>query len=79
VALACWLGVISGARRAGISKRWLVALAYPVALGAIVLLAGQPLDDPWGVSWLWVAAILGPVIGLRTLMNPSPRDHAAST
>jgi hypothetical protein len=26
-----------------------------------------------------VAAILWPVIGLRTLMNPSPRDHAAST
>ena len=79
VALACWLGVVSGARRAGITKRWLVALAYPVALGAIVLAAGQPLDDPWGVSWLWVAAILGPVIGLRTLLNPSPRDHAAST
>jgi hypothetical protein len=30
---------------------------------------------PWGVSWLWVAAVLGPVIGVRTLLNPSPRDH----
>jgi hypothetical protein len=79
VAAACWLGVISGARAAGITKRWLIALAYPVALGAIVLLAGQSLDNPWGVSWLWVAAILGPVIGLRTLLNPSPRDHAART
>jgi hypothetical protein len=74
VALACWLGIIVGARRAGISKRWMVALAYPVALGAIVVLAGQPLDDPWGTSWLWVAAILGPVIGLRTLLNPSPKQ-----
>jgi hypothetical protein len=79
VALACWLGIVSGARAAGISKRWLVALAYPVALGAIVLAAGQSLTNPWGVSWLWVAAILGPVIGLRTLLNPSPRDHAANT
>jgi hypothetical protein len=79
VALACWLGVVSGARHAGISKRWLAALAYPLALGAIVLAAGQSLTDPWGVSWLWVAAIIGPVIGLRTLLNPSPGDHAAST
>jgi hypothetical protein len=80
VALACWIGVVLGARRAGISKRWMVALAYPVALGVIVKLAGQPLDDPWGVSWLWVAAILGPVIGLRTLLNLSPKqDQAAST
>jgi hypothetical protein len=79
VALAAWVGIVSGARHAGITKRWMVALLYPVALGAILLAAGQSLDDPWGVSWLWVAAILGPVIGLRTLLNPSPRDHAAST
>jgi hypothetical protein len=74
VALACWLGIVVGARRGGITKRWMIALAYPVALGAIVVLAGQPLDDPWGTSWLWVAAILGPVIGLRTLLNPSPKQ-----
>jgi hypothetical protein len=79
VALACWLGVVSGARAAGISKRWLVALAYPVALGAIVVATGHSLTNPWGISWLWVAAILGPVIGLRTVLNPSQRDHAAST
>jgi hypothetical protein len=78
VAAACWLGVIAGARRAGISKRWLVALAYPVALGALVVLSGHSLLDPWGVSWLWVAAILGPVIGLRTLLNPSPRQPAST-
>jgi hypothetical protein len=74
VALACWLGIAVGARRAGITKRWMVALAYPVALAVIVKLAGQPLDDPWGTSWLWVAAILGPVIGLRTVLNPSPKQ-----
>jgi hypothetical protein len=79
VALAAWLGVVAGARRAGIAKRWLALLAYPIALGVIVKLAGEPLDDPWGVSWLWVAAILGPVIGLRTLLRPSARDQAAST
>src|SRR3954452_15487196 len=80
VALAAWIGVVVGARRAGIGKRWLALLAYPVALGVIVKLAGEPLDDPWGVSWLWVAAILGPVIGLRTLLNLSPKqDQAGST
>ena len=79
VALAAWLGIVVGARRAGITKRWTLALLYPVALGAAVKLSGHSLLDPWGVSWLWVAAILGPVIGLRTLLNPSPKAHAAST
>ena len=74
VGAAAWLGIVLGARRAGITKRWMVLLLYPVALGAIVLAAGEPLTDPWGVSWLWVAAILGPVIGMRTLLNPSPRE-----
>jgi hypothetical protein len=78
VAAACWLGVIAGARRAGITKRWMVALAYPVALGALVVLTGHSLLNPWGISWLWVAAILGPVIGLRTLLNPSPRQPAST-
>jgi hypothetical protein len=78
VAAACWLGVITGARRAGITKRWLIALLYPVALGALVVLTGHSLLNPWGISWLWVAAILGPVIGLRTLLNPSPRQPAST-
>jgi hypothetical protein len=73
VGAAAWLGIALGARRAGITKRWMVLLLYPVALGAVVVAAGQSLLNPWGVSWLWVAAILGPVIGLRTLLNPSPR------
>jgi hypothetical protein len=78
VAAACWLGIIAGARRAGITKRWMVALLYPVALGVIVKLSGHSVLDPWGVSWLWVAAILGPIIGLRTLLNPSPRQPAST-
>jgi hypothetical protein len=72
VAAAAWLGIVLGARRAGISKWSLPLLAYPVLLGAIVVLAGQDLATPWGSSWLWVAAILGPVIGARTLLNPRP-------
>ena len=71
VAAAAWLGIILGARRAGVSKWSLPLLAYPVALGAIVLLAGESLQDPWGSSWLWVAAILGPVLGARTLLKPA--------
>jgi hypothetical protein len=79
VAAAAWLGIVLGARRAGISKWALPLLAYPVALGIIVVLAGQNLQDPWGSSWLWVAAILGPVLGARTLLKPSepPKSPAA--
>jgi hypothetical protein len=70
VGIAAWIGVVLGARRAGISKRYLPLLAFPLVSVAIVLLAGEDLLDPWGVSWLWLAAVLGPVIGLRTLLNP---------
>jgi hypothetical protein len=73
VAAAAWLGVVLGARRAGISKWALPLLAYPLILGAVVVVSGHSLLSPWGVSWLWVAAILGPVVGAYTLLNPSPR------
>jgi hypothetical protein len=73
VALAAWLGLIVGARRAGISKWALPLLAYPLVSVAIVVAAGEDLLDPWGVSWLWVAAVVGPVIGARTLLNPRER------
>jgi len=73
VGIAAWIGVILGARRAGISKRYLPLLAFPLVSVAIVVLAGEDLLDPWGVSWLWVAAVLGPVLGLRTLVNPRER------
>jgi|GEM_PF-6999793 len=76
VGMATWLGVVLGARRGGIAKWALPLLAFPVAFGVIVLLAGQHLLHPWGVSWLWVAAVLGPVAGVRTLLNPSPKTPA---
>jgi hypothetical protein len=75
VAAASWLGVIVGARRAGIAKKSLVLLLYPLASLAIVIAAGEDVLDPWGMSWLWVAAVIGPVLGARTVLNPSPRDH----
>jgi hypothetical protein len=74
VAGATWLGVFLGARSAGIAKWALPLLAYPVLLGAIALVAGQPLDEPWGSSWLWVPAILGPVIGASTLVERGKDD-----
>jgi hypothetical protein len=74
VAAAAWIGVIVGARRAGISKWALPLLAYPLASAGLVIAAGESLADPWGVSWLWVAAVLGPVIGVRTLLVGSRRD-----
>jgi hypothetical protein len=75
VAAAAWLGVVLGARRAGISKWSLPLLAYPLVCGAIAVAADQSLADPWGSSWLWVLAILGPVFGARTLLNPSERTE----
>lgn len=80
VAAAIWAGVIVGAWRAGISKWALPLLAYPVVLGVVVVLAGQPLDEPWGSSWLWVPALIGPVLGARTLLEPSrPKDETRPT
>jgi hypothetical protein len=70
VGAAAWLGIILGARRAGISKWSLPLLAFPVLLGVIAIAADQSLADPWGTSWLWVPAVLGPVIGARTLLKP---------
>jgi hypothetical protein len=70
VALAGWLGVILAARRAGISKWSLPLLAYPLISVAIVVGAGEDLLDPWGTSWLWLLAVLGPVVGARTLLRP---------
>jgi hypothetical protein len=72
--IAAWLGVIIGARRAGISKWTMPFLAFPIVFGVLIVIAGQSLLHPWGVSWLWLAAVLGPVIGIRTLLNPSPRE-----
>jgi hypothetical protein len=77
VGIASWLGVIVAARRAGISRRYLPLLAYPLASVAIVLLAGEDLLDPWGVSWLWLAAVIGPVLGARTLLSPRPAQTAS--
>jgi hypothetical protein len=76
VGIAAWLGVIVGARRAGILTRWIPLLAYPLVSVAIVVLANEDLLDPWGVSWLWVAAVLGPVLGARTLLSPRPSEPA---
>jgi hypothetical protein len=64
--------VVVGARRAGISKWAYPLLLYPLISVAIVWFAGEDLLEPWGVSWLWVAAVLGPVIGARTLFKPRP-------
>ena len=69
VGIAGWLGVIVAARRAGISKWALPLLAYPLISVAIVVAAGEDVLDPWGTSWLWVLAVLGPVVGAATLLK----------
>ena len=72
VAAAAWLGVGLAARRAGMSKWSLPLLAYPLISVAIVVASDQDLLSPWGASWLWVAAVLGPVLGARTLLKSGP-------
>lgn len=74
VALAGWAGVILGARRAGINRWALPLLLYPLLSVAIVVAAGEDVLDPWGTSWLWVLAVLGPVVGVRTLLAPRDRS-----
>jgi len=71
---AAWLGIIVATRRAGISKWALPLLAYPLVCAGIAVAADQSLLDPWGSSWLWVPAVLAPVIGARTLLAP-PADE----
>jgi hypothetical protein len=71
VALAGWFGVVLGARRAGISKWALPLLAYPALSLAVVIVAGEDVLDPWGTSWLWLLAVLGPIVGARTLLRPA--------
>jgi hypothetical protein len=75
VAAAAYLGVVFGARNAGMAKKSYVFLLYPLISVAICIAADTSVVDPWKISWLWVAAIIGPVVGARTLLNPSPRDH----
>jgi hypothetical protein len=73
VGLAAYLGVVIGARRAGISRWALPLLAYPLISVAICIAASQSLTQPWGISWLWVAAAIGPPLGVRVLLDPSPK------
>jgi len=54
-------------------------LAYPLISVAIVVLAGERLLHPWGVSWLWLAAVLGPVLGVQTLLRPRPSSAPAQS
>lgn len=69
VAAAAWLGVVAGARRAHM-PRWLQPLlAYPLISVGLAIAAGLSLLSPWGISWLWVAAVLGPVFGIKVLLD----------
>src|SRR5262249_24586652 len=70
VGMATWLGVVLRARRAGISKWW---LAFPAGIGVLLAISDHSVMKPFGISWLWIAFVLGPVIGARTLLNPSPK------
>jgi hypothetical protein len=50
IALVTWIGVVLGVRRAGIAKKSLVLLAYPLISVAIIVAAGQSVLDPWGMD-----------------------------
>jgi drug/metabolite transporter (DMT)-like permease len=76
VGAAAYVGVVIGARRAGISRWALPLLAYPLISLAICIAVSEPVLHPWGISWLWLAAVLGPPLGLRVLLDPSDRKQA---
>ena len=61
--------VVERALRGGILGAAVAAVAWLVAVAA-----DESLTEPWGSSWLWLPAVLGPVIGARTLLNPSPKS-----
>jgi hypothetical protein len=69
VAAAAWVGLILGARRAGLRRWFYPLLAFPLICVAVAVAADESLTRPWGTSWLWVAAVLGPVFGIRTLLG----------
>jgi hypothetical protein len=69
VGIAAYIGVVVGARRAGIGRWALPLLTYPLISVAICIAAGQSLLDPWGISWLWVAASIGPPLGVKVLLD----------
>ena len=79
VAAAAWLGIVIGARRAGISKWSLPLLAYPVLCGVIV---GSRGPGPRRAVGQLVAVggrpVLGPVIGARTLVQDRPPKQPAT-
>jgi hypothetical protein len=79
IAGASYLGVVLGARKAGIAKKSIPFLLYPLISVAIIVAADESLREPWGMDWLWVLAIVGPVLGARTVLNPSPRKDPASS
>lgn len=68
VAAAAWIGLVLGARRAGLRRRFYPLLAFPLICIAIAVVADMSLTRPYGSSWIWVAAVLGPVFGVRTLL-----------
>ena len=78
IAGASYLGVVLGARKAGIAKKSIPFLLYPLISVAIIVAADESLREPWGMDWLWVLAIVGPVLGARTVLNPSARKEPAS-
>jgi hypothetical protein len=70
VGAAAWIGAVMAARGAGMPKWAQPLLGYPLISAAIAIAAGTSLLDPWGISWLWVAAVVGPVLGVVVLLEP---------
>ena len=70
VAAAGWLGVIVGARRAGINRWALPLLAYPLLSVAIVSLAGEDLLEPWGSRGCGSPPCSGPSSGRGRCVRP---------
>ena len=68
IAGGAWLGMFYALRKAGTSKWLLPLLAYPLVMAIVLVVSGHGLFRPFGTSWLWPVAVVGPALGIRTLL-----------
>ena len=78
VAGASYLGVVLGARSAGIAKKSIVVPALPADLGRDHRRRRQSVPTRGACPGCGSRRSSGPVLGARTVLNPSPRKEPAS-
>jgi hypothetical protein len=78
VAASAWGAMVFSAWKAG--SRWtLPLLAYPLIMAGGLIAADEPVLKPYGITWLWVPAVLVPLLIVRALLTEKkPADKHAT-